>query len=228
MSHIQGKPPVILRELNGPPLPIWEERKKWENGRSVPNSGKNARSTPLLGSPSLLPSPKKACRRAAAHPFKQQRGNTRLPSEENRCGAVSSTCNCQDRRRKCWLCSHPRTAWYRKGRCLRKAKMLRNSKQWLFSLPPGTEGHIMRHNRDTRRISGPLTSHSTLQPPVHQGSQITLLFLLHNSVILGFVPFLTSHYKVVRQVYAQLQVKNAENHCYAASSLADYTLMHLF
>lgn len=94
--------------------------------------------------------------------------------------------------------------------------------------PPATEGDIMRRKRDTRRIAGPLASHSTLQPPVHQGSQITLLFLLHNPVILGFFPFLTSHYKVVRQVYAQLQVKNAENHCYAASSLADYTLMHLF
>lgn len=117
MSHMQGKPPGAAP---GPPLPTRGERKKWENTKSLPNSGK------LCGqhhSLALLPcSPPHKCAGEEKH---IQRGGSRLQSHGNHRGEVPCTCICWDRR-ECWLCSSPRND-------------PKEFKVAIISLPSGTE-----------------------------------------------------------------------------------------
>lgn len=54
MSHMQGKPPGAAP---GPPLPTRGERKKWENTKSLPNSGKLCGQHHSLALPPCSPLP---------------------------------------------------------------------------------------------------------------------------------------------------------------------------
>lgn len=117
MTHMQGKPPGAAP---GPPLPTRGERKKWENTKSLPNSGK------LCGqhhSLALLPcSPPHKC---AGEEKRIRRGSSRLWSHGNRRGDAPSTCICWDRRER-WLCSPP-------GNDPKEFQLV------IISLSPGTE-----------------------------------------------------------------------------------------
>lgn len=163
MSHMQGKPPGAAP---GPPLPTQGERKKWENTKSLPNSGK------LCGqhhSLALLPcSPPHKCAREEK---RIRIGGSRLRSHGNRQGEVPSTCICWHRR-ECWLCSSPRND-------------PKGFKVVIISIPPSTEGE-----RGTHMEFQGLQLITLLL--AHQHSQFVLFFLHHiPQLILGV--FLFSH-----------------------------------
>lgn len=135
MSHMQGKPPGAAP---GPPLPTRGERKKWENTKSLPNSGKLCGQHHSLALPPCSPLPTNVLERrnasGEAAPSSRAMGIVRERFPPRASAGIGGNAG----------------SAHLPGMILRKFKL------GIISLPPGTQGE-----RGTRGIPGPPASYST-------------------------------------------------------------------